>query len=722
MKRKYSKGIRIVLSMQLVALFLLGNNAIFAQEITEEEAMGETELTDTFDLDKITVEPQNVIAESDVALQAQEATSNTELVHAENRATTEPVRIKGTSTTYSTLKEAVEDISGATPVTLEITDDIVEMPNTNINVNANITLEAVGGNYSIKMEMGSINVQNGNTLILGDGIGSNILTIHSNRRVLNVTNGHIEIRDGIELISDNQVSNIVYAVMLTGTNTTGKISGGVVRSSDEAVHIVGGAKISTISGGKLIGHNSSLFMGGVGSKIELISGGYFQNEENNRLKRANFYVDEGSTIDEISGGEFIANSYAALLIRGGWIENISGGSFTAYHGVFSEALSARGVMIASTSNTKTGIGEISGGQFSGDLGLWTVYENSTVSKITGGKFSGVRGLQVDAKTKIGSISGATITGEKYGLLNVGIIEEIKENTLISGEVGIWNNGSNSHIITISGGNIQGTSGSAIKNEGTIDLISSGTFIGQAYAIDNYAINPSPKKLGTISGGNFYGKTNEAIRLVETVMLEPSINTVPGVSRFWGKGGVIFNDENLVTYPDSYYMSSLTKQVTDIAETNFKYLTKSFEIKYMPNGASGTMSPTSKEYNTNATVLDNAFTNTENQFLGWNTQADGNGTSYAEGEVVLLENDIVLYAQWQSNNPVNPIEPPINPKENEKPSIEEKTPSDKQAIKNKNSSVQTGDNNTSIVMLSLLVISISGACLLLILKKRNKISS
>ena len=35
-----------------------------------------------------------------------------------------------------------------------------------------------------------------------------------------------------------------------------------------------------------------------------------------------------------------------------------------------------------------------------------------------------------------------------------------------------------------------------------------------------------------------------------------------------------------------------------------------------------------------------------EFTGWNTQADGNGTSYAAGQEVTFDADTTLYAQWK----------------------------------------------------------------------------
>ena len=45
-----------------------------------------------------------------------------------------------------------------------------------------------------------------------------------------------------------------------------------------------------------------------------------------------------------------------------------------------------------------------------------------------------------------------------------------------------------------------------------------------------------------------------------------------------------------------------------------------------------------------------------EFTGWNTQADGNGTSYAAGQEVTLEADTTLYAQWKEAEVVITYDP------------------------------------------------------------------
>ena len=42
---------------------------------------------------------------------------------------------------------------------------------------------------------------------------------------------------------------------------------------------------------------------------------------------------------------------------------------------------------------------------------------------------------------------------------------------------------------------------------------------------------------------------------------------------------------------------------------------------------------------------NTFTRAGYSFSGWNTQADGWGTNYADGATYAFAADITLYAQW-----------------------------------------------------------------------------
>ena len=75
----------------------------------------------------------------------------------------------------------------------------------------------------------------------------------------------------------------------------------------------------------------------------------------------------------------------------------------------------------------------------------------------------------------------------------------------------------------------------------------------------------------------------------------------------------------------------------------------YTINFDANGGTGTM-PSQLGYRDQATELNaNTFTNGNEEFHGWNTSADGNGTSYSDKEAVTnlvnVNNSITLYAQW-----------------------------------------------------------------------------
>ena len=70
------------------------------------------------------------------------------------------------------------------------------------------------------------------------------------------------------------------------------------------------------------------------------------------------------------------------------------------------------------------------------------------------------------------------------------------------------------------------------------------------------------------------------------------------------------------------------------------------VKYHANGGQGTTEDnTPYAQGTEAEVKANAFTRTGWTFNGWNTQADGNGTSYAAGSKITVNEDVDLYAIW-----------------------------------------------------------------------------
>ena len=69
------------------------------------------------------------------------------------------------------------------------------------------------------------------------------------------------------------------------------------------------------------------------------------------------------------------------------------------------------------------------------------------------------------------------------------------------------------------------------------------------------------------------------------------------------------------------------------------------VTFDPNGGEGTMTPQTVLEKTDTALTPNAFTREGYNFKGWNTKADGSGTTYADKATVNLTENTTLYAQW-----------------------------------------------------------------------------
>ena len=106
------------------------------------------------------------------------------------------------------------------------------------------------------------------------------------------------------------------------------------------------------------------------------------------------------------------------------------------------------------------------------------------------------------------------------------------------------------------------------------------------------------------------------------------------------GGKVSVENNQFTMPDA----SVT------VKANFSPI--SYSIQFNANGGEGTMSPQKFTYGTAQNLTVNSFTRTGYTFAGWNTKADGTGTSYTDKLSVnnLTATNgatLTLYAQWEA---------------------------------------------------------------------------
>lgn len=72
------------------------------------------------------------------------------------------------------------------------------------------------------------------------------------------------------------------------------------------------------------------------------------------------------------------------------------------------------------------------------------------------------------------------------------------------------------------------------------------------------------------------------------------------------------------------------------------------VSFDANGGSGTMSAMTYEKGQTKSLTANKFTRTGYTFVGWNTKADGTGTSYSDKQSITPTENLTLYAQWKDN--------------------------------------------------------------------------
>ncbi|MCL1975934.1 MAG: InlB B-repeat-containing protein [Firmicutes bacterium] len=558
------------------------------------------------------------------------------------------VRIKETGSLFQTVNEAITaaGIAGLSIFTLEIIGDTTET--SDVIVTANITIVGDEGEHCLTLSS-PILVKEGGQLNLGNGSDTNHLTILGS---VNVTNGNIDCKNGITIRSGN------YALNLSGINAGGTISGGRFEGKT-AINIEKGAKLSQISDGVFTGKQDTIHLTDAGTRIDLISGGiFYQTDAAITLHGHVLFVQNDSQIGKISGGYFEATKNCVLVvIRSGWVEEISNGIFVVNR-VGSFANDDRNAVVwIESENNRTGIGTISGGNYSGGyFGVLVINRYSPgalIEKINGGVFMGIIGLQNDVNCYIDEISGGQFIGSQ-GIMNAGNIGKIGGEVEIYGSssYGIYNY-RYSQIDEIAGGLIVSEKENGIANSGTIKLISGGMIIGYFSAISCTGINPG--RLETISNGVFWGKNSPAISINYELQLEPGLNTLKGLGRYWGKNGVIFNNESLVVYPDhartsaKYKMSSATEPVTGINDVEFKYLMFDAPVSFKSVTVNNSYADISGAgvYEAGNNVVINAGLRNGYDFAGWRTD-DGvvfDDMSSLTTSFTMPAIDVTVWAIW-----------------------------------------------------------------------------
>ena len=103
-----------------------------------------------------------------------------------------------------------------------------------------------------------------------------------------------------------------------------------------------------------------------------------------------------------------------------------------------------------------------------------------------------------------------------------------------------------------------------------------------------------------------------------------------------------NSERIDFLLNYRYIGQALRAVFSDNDTPSTFVTLSFDA----NGGEGTMAEQLFDAGVAQNIPTNKFTRSGYNFIGWNTNADGSGTSYTDSQEITLSQDITLYAQWE----------------------------------------------------------------------------
>ena len=110
----------------------------------------------------------------------------------------------------------------------------------------------------------------------------------------------------------------------------------------------------------------------------------------------------------------------------------------------------------------------------------------------------------------------------------------------------------------------------------------------------------------------------------------------------------------INYKDGAEVSNLTPEANGTVNLYAQWLEYTYTVSFNANGGKGHMDDMPLTYDTPQNLIPCTFTRIGYTFVGWNTQADGMGTNYTDGQTVLNLTDqanvtVTFYAQWAVNH-------------------------------------------------------------------------
>ena len=435
------------------------------------------------------------------------------------------------------------------------------------------------------------------------------------------------------LVGDLRSTGTVSNITLTSVSISGgQISGGAIGQ------VQSGATVTALT----VSGSMSATSGSGGGVFGTVAG-TVSNVTSSVNVTGDFNL--GGLAGSVSNGGSISNSTS--------VGNVSGSSsIGGAVGFVSGTSPTCGALIDVTTS-----GNISGtSNIGGLIGYVNCYniERSSSSAVVTASSNRVGGL-VGYENNAGSISKSFFTGQVQGTEQVGGIAGASRSTITDS----YSTGSVTATSATNGGRIGGLVG----------WLLTGANVARTYATG--AITPPSGDNSTVGGliGNYGGGTITAsIWNTQTTGRSTSQGTgAKGYTSQQMKDYVLYDADNL-NWPITDGISSgdgvttgTTWSICSAANSGYPFLTLQSltgsclpTMAYNGNGTTSGTAPTdgSTPYTSGSTVtvLGNtgSMTKTSSVFSGWNTKADGTGTSYSPGETFTITSPVMLFAEWTTN--------------------------------------------------------------------------
>ena len=180
-----------------------------------------------------------------------------------------------------------------------------------------------------------------------------------------------------------------------------------------------------------------------------------------------------------------------------------------------------------------------------------------------------------------------------------------------------------------------------------ELFKLGSLSAVAYTAGELVVSLDNQSVGSLVGAVSDGGTN---KLEVRIEMDNALHVILNGSEISSIADANVSGERTLVI-GNWSQSGYATSFDCVSITDTRPQPTGYTVTFDGNGGSGTMANQSFEYGEEKALTANSFTWTGHDFTGWNTKADGSGTSYTDKQEVknLTDTDggtVTLYAQWE----------------------------------------------------------------------------